>query len=548
MKPLHIIVADKIATYQKRDGFIVCGNSDYQLVFTFDEEWDAFPEKKARFNYSGMSTDVPFTGDTCPVPILRNTELVSVGVYAGDLCTTTPADIPCVRSILCRAGKLTEGDQKATTVAELYAEKAAESAAAAKADAAIARQFASNTETIEASIERNSRRITNLEQGVTPDPFETDDSVAYEKAVPANALPYAEVTRIGGMTKKGQNLWRSMESTDDYGVTFTVKDGEYTLNGTATDTGNHNVAVIKLPAGTYTLCAYKEGTFPSGFLVNAVNMSAPTAFSLAIAHNASYDATSTGTLTEEAFVTLRIRIQKGGVYNNVKIKPMLTRGTTAQPFEPFFEGMRDVKPTQLVSKRADGTTLGTLVIPEAVRALDGYGLGVDSTHTNRIEYDEDGKCTFVKAVREFTYKGLNTEFYNPQFSNGQNTLFLLALRHTNSATEYPPLSEDTPAVISWDIPHLHNYSASSERFYINEANLVLVVSNDKASTAEELRAYMAANPLRVVYALATPEVTAVSTRATPDNLIKVEGGGTVIVENEHGLAAPSSITYMLKGV
>jgi hypothetical protein len=68
VKNLRITVVDKIATYQKRDGFIVCGNSDYQLVFTFDEEWDAFPEKKARFDYSGMSTDVPFTGNTCPVP------------------------------------------------------------------------------------------------------------------------------------------------------------------------------------------------------------------------------------------------------------------------------------------------------------------------------------------------------------------------------------------------------------------------------------------------------------------------------------------------
>ena len=547
MKNLRITVADKIATYQKRDGFIVCGNSDYQLVFTFDEEWDAFPEKKARFNYSGMSTDVPFTGDTCPVPILRNTELVSVGVYAGDLCTTTPADIPCVRSILCRAGKLTEGDQKATTVAELYAEKAAESAAAAQADAEIARQFASNTETIEASIERNSRRITNLEQGVTPDPFETDDSVAYEKAVPVNALPYAEVTRIGGMTKKSQNLWKPKPGVSSFelsGVTVTVENGVYTLNGTSTGSAQTYIQNgYPLPAGTYTLRCYTEGETPSGGNVNVYGGT----LSLASTFNVSNN-TKTDELEVDGPVALRMQLNTGAVYNNFKVKPMLTRGTTAQPFEPFFEGMRDVKPTQLVSKRADGTTLGTLVIPEAVRALDGYGLGVDSTHTNRIEYDEDGKCTFVKAVREFTYKGLDTEYIAPQIVGDHYTLFTLSVDYKTDATKHPPLSDDTPAVINWDTPHKHDYNVSSERFYVNVNGLVLVVSNDKATTEAGLKTYLAANPLRLVYALATPEVTPVSTRATPDNLIKVEGGGTVIVENEHGLSAPSSITYMLKGV
>lgn len=542
MKPLHIIVADKIATYQKRDGFIVCGNSDYQIVFTFDEEWDAFPEKKARFNYSGMSTDVPFTGDTCPVPILRNTELVSVGVYAGDLCTTTPADIPCVRSILCRAGKLTEGDQKATTVAELYAEKAAESAAAAKADAAIARQFASNTENIEASIERNSRRITNLEQGVTPDPFETDDAVAYEKAVPANALPYAELTRIGGMTKKSQNLWKPHAETTSNGITITVENGVYTLNGTNTRGAAFNLySNVKLTAGTYTFCVYAGG---GSAIAQPLNAYGGSGFSM----SPKLGEPLTQTLAADTDVQLRIHVAANAWFNNFKVKPMLNSGTTALPFEPFFVGMRDVKPTQLVSKRADGTTLGTLVIPEAVRALDGYGLGVDSTHTNRIEYDEDGKCTFVKAVREFTYKGTNNEFIALQINGANYTLFTLSVDYITDATKHPPLSDDTPAVINWDTPHKHDYNVSSERFYLNTNGLVLVVSNDKATTEEGLRTYLAANPLRLVYALATPEVTPVSTRATPDNLIKVEGGGTVIVENEHGLAAPSSITYMLKGV
>lgn len=46
------------------------------------------------------------------------------------------------------------------------------------------------------------KRVVNLEQGITPDPYLTDDSVAYVKDIPANALPYARLEAVGGMTHK----------------------------------------------------------------------------------------------------------------------------------------------------------------------------------------------------------------------------------------------------------------------------------------------------------------------------------------------------------
>ena len=62
-------------------------------------------------------------------------------------------------------------------------------------------------------ISRNSKRITNLEQGVA-EQFETDASVAYVKDVPANALPYAEIKKIGGMTYKDGNTLKSAKVTE----------------------------------------------------------------------------------------------------------------------------------------------------------------------------------------------------------------------------------------------------------------------------------------------------------------------------------------------
>lgn len=83
---------------------IVCGNSDYKISFNFDEEWAAHDVKTARFIWNGQYADVVFAGNVCDVPVLTNTNMVAVGVYAGDLRTTTPALIHCDKSILCGEG------------------------------------------------------------------------------------------------------------------------------------------------------------------------------------------------------------------------------------------------------------------------------------------------------------------------------------------------------------------------------------------------------------------------------------------------------------
>lgn len=88
---------------------IICGNSDYVLRFDLDAEWDDKPARTAVFVWVGENGELEheeraFGGDAVEVPILKNIDFVSVGLYSGDLCTTTPAKIPCKRSILCQAG------------------------------------------------------------------------------------------------------------------------------------------------------------------------------------------------------------------------------------------------------------------------------------------------------------------------------------------------------------------------------------------------------------------------------------------------------------
>ena len=112
MKTFHIIVANKVATYLQRDGYIVCGNSDNQIEFTFDDEWKAYNTKTVRFIWNGKYKDVKVTGSNIfKVPVVDNTEKVTVGVYVEgeNMSTTTPATIPCQRSILCGSNLIPEG-------------------------------------------------------------------------------------------------------------------------------------------------------------------------------------------------------------------------------------------------------------------------------------------------------------------------------------------------------------------------------------------------------------------------------------------------------
>lgn len=99
MNIINVTVRDKIARADGR-ARIVCGNSDYAIHFAFDKEWAEHNVKTARFVYEdGTYTDVQFEGEVCNIPILANTRTLQVGVYAGNLHTTTAALIhalPCV--------------------------------------------------------------------------------------------------------------------------------------------------------------------------------------------------------------------------------------------------------------------------------------------------------------------------------------------------------------------------------------------------------------------------------------------------------------------
>lgn len=172
MPEINIAITNKVATVQGTP-IIVCGNSDYTINFTFDADWDALTYKTARFVYirfgKVLHEDRDFTGNVVEVPVLSNTQFVKVGVFGGDICTTTPAEIPCKNSILCSSGEpavpTPEEDARIIALLNLAIDQQAsaeESANAAAASAAAAEKAKEDAEQI---IEETEERLTTLEDG-----------------------------------------------------------------------------------------------------------------------------------------------------------------------------------------------------------------------------------------------------------------------------------------------------------------------------------------------------------------------------------------------
>lgn len=169
---LNIQIANKIAKYIS-GAPIVCGNAGYKIKFDFDAEWDNHDIKTLKINIGDKSLPpVPFSGTECELPIIENTLIIEVGVFAGlvddgTLSTTTPALVECLASIRDRGkteieppsddvyNRMVDMVEKALTDAETakdHATIATDAADAARESALIAERSASEAESMTAKI------------------------------------------------------------------------------------------------------------------------------------------------------------------------------------------------------------------------------------------------------------------------------------------------------------------------------------------------------------------------------------------------------------
>lgn len=73
----------------KQQGAIVCGNSDYELVFEFDEEWAAHEWKRVccvSDGYHGRIVEAQVgTTNRCSLPLVHGATYIDIGVYMADV-------------------------------------------------------------------------------------------------------------------------------------------------------------------------------------------------------------------------------------------------------------------------------------------------------------------------------------------------------------------------------------------------------------------------------------------------------------------------------
>lgn len=229
---IRVSVRDKIARQTDKTVY-VCGNSDYKVEFDFDAEWDAFEAKTARFNHGGSYTDVVFTGRVCPVPVIENTWEIKVGVFAGNLHTTTPAIIGGKKSILCGGGTpappaddvyhqiMTQMDEtvkksgESASSAAQSAEQSEASAGDASASAASAYDSASRAEQAEESAEYSA---ANAQDAAV-------QSIASAKAAARSAELAAQgIEDKGWMYLEGRTDGHLYMVTSDQSIDVTLKE------------------------------------------------------------------------------------------------------------------------------------------------------------------------------------------------------------------------------------------------------------------------------------------------------------------------------------
>ena len=688
-KIIKVKVEDKIASLVDKSQFVVCGNTDYEIHFEFSEEWSNEFVKTALFVFGNTVIEKPFSGDICEGVEIVNASLCRIGVYAGNIKTTTPACLDCRKSITDAAGGKAHKDPSEDIynqiievvnqgfdglrmdVSDIFAQLGVIRDDISQNSQGIrdlnqvimwmsgdiganSSAISQNTKDIAEQTKRNDItdiRLANLEHHINPEYFYTDDGVAYQKVVPVSAAPYAQLNSIGGMTHKSNNLMPYPYAYSSYtinGVTFTASDdGIILVNGTA----SANAAMtlknpLMLPKGKYSLSGAFDGA--GIYLALYKGVQYVTEFSdrgKGVAFDtSSYD-------YDRTIVTLFV--YSGTVANNRAIKPMLNYGTTALPYEPYYEGLRDAKVTAIRKYGANltdgitidpsaainqevyrelplilgqgtytisfstvvywqnhssnitrntGTTISntfvftvndnapawvrfrdsassstpwdystkimvnrgdkalpyspyyekTISLPTAIASLDGWGKGVDR-YSNTYDF-ESGKYT--RKAKEYTFTG------------DESWVFASADALEDYWRFYILKSSYTPDIITEGAENLmlcnmfdvkpwtsaNTGNLASEFFWYAGASIGARVRKDRlpnyasltdnASKVAAFREWLKNNPIIIVgilMASITEEIP-----VTFDNIIAVEGGGSLEFVNEYGYDAPSSITYLLQ--
>ena len=332
-----------------------------------------------------------------------------------------------------------------TVIAKMETEvnKASVSATTAQEAARTAVSAAADTVNLDHRITRNDKRIRNLEQRIDPQLYETDDGVAYIKDVPGDALPFAEITEIGGMTRKCENFIscaENFEFTKLASMAVNIPAGKYCLSTQGGTFGNLNRGCIRFYKNDKWLTLNADGGVSNVELTSEETQ--------------LYFYANGTALADSEGVTATIS------------QLMLNKGSTALPYEPYFEGLRDVKVTAVES-------VGINIWDEVweVGYIDANGNNL-SGYTDRIRSTNYISCiadttyfvvgnailvNFYTANKEFISQGWKNS--NASFTTPKNCRYLRFATNASYGGEYKYnicINEYNEAINGKYYPSIHN--------------------------------------------------------------------------------------------
>lgn len=197
----------------------------------------------------------------------------------------------------------------------------------------------------------------------------------YTKDVPEDSLPYAEVTEIGGMTRKCTNLFDS----NNYFVNI--------CDGTKNNDGTYTVTASKMSENSYKFEAEENTQYTFRLEVTNVTTNKVTyiQFNYTDGTRDGYEVyiNKTGVFTKISAQNKTVQSLRF-MYNDQNaftIKDaMLNSGSEPLPYEPYFEGLRSAPVTEVES-------VGVNLIPFPFREGNKTQAGVTFT------VNEDGGVT-----------------------------------------------------------------------------------------------------------------------------------------------------------
>ena len=431
------------------------------------------------------------------------------------------------------------------------------------------------------------KRIVNLEQGIIPSPFITDDTAAYRKDVPENALPYAEVSKIGGMTRRCTNLCTPLSVSGGAlnELTFvTSPDGTLTVNGTASKDLNIITAFENaLPPGDYYVTLNNNIAFS-----NVTAWCRDASGALYGSHKLSKINMGVVFSCTTPITQLRMSFPAGVEFVDFKVRPQINVGTEALPYEPHFEGLRSAPITTVESV---GVNLGGLPYEQSSSNLYGVKWEVNANGGVTGSGTPTG-ASFITIKRylnrvfanDILYFGLHGTYSNMRIfiniydasatrlaalypnSNQEGVdfsqyptmdYFVVGITRTTNAQEvsgtaYPtmsfvPLSEYKPYFRNtFEIPEavqaLNGYGEGNPD-NANEYNSILWDDDGRCIYSHKGHIVNGA-----WVALDAEERIDISDILSLDNFIGVEGDGTITMANEYEYDVPSEVTYQIKEV